>query len=101
MTYRYLLILAVVAAFAAVVSAGRLFKRPLMEGHSWRMPKAADHKAHRVHVDDVEDFTQWANEFMDNSLTDMPQTTTRWFPNLLTCSNKYMMTLKAKVFHSI
>ena len=70
MTYRYLLILAVVAAFAAVVSAGRLFKRPLMEGHSWRMPKAADHKAHRVHVDDVEDFTQWANEFMDNSLTD-------------------------------
>ena len=49
------LIATIFAAFIAVASAGRFFKRPLMEGHNWKMPKTMGENA-RVHVDDVHNF---------------------------------------------
>ena len=67
---KYSLILAVIAAAIAVVSAGRLNKRPLMYGHSWKMPKSVGDDA-RVHIHEVENFKELANAFIDNSVAEM------------------------------
>jgi hypothetical protein len=67
----HLLILAVIAAtIADLASAGRLFKRPLMEGHTWRMPKSLGEES-RVRMHEVENFKEQANAFIDNSVAEM------------------------------
>jgi hypothetical protein len=64
------LIATIFAAFIAVASAGRFFKRPLMEGHNWKMPKTMGENA-RVHVDDVHNFHELASAFIETSLAEM------------------------------
>ena len=64
---KYLLL---ILAFAATASAGRLYKRPLMEGHSWKMPKSQGEES-RVHIHEVENFKELANAFIDNSVAEM------------------------------
>jgi len=66
----YLLVLAVIAATIVTASAGRLFKRPLMEGHTWRMPKSFGEES-QVHVNEVENFKEQANAFIDNSFAEI------------------------------
>jgi hypothetical protein len=66
----YSLVLAIIAAAVAVASAGRHFKRPLMEGHTWRMPKSLGEES-RVRMHEVENFKEQANAFIDNSVAEM------------------------------
>jgi hypothetical protein len=66
----YSLVLALIAAAVAVASAGRHFKRPLMEGHTWRMPKSLGDES-RVHVHEMEHFKKQASLFIDNNLAEM------------------------------
>jgi len=65
----YSLVLAIIAAAVAVASAGRHFKRPLMEGHSWRMPKSLGDES-RVHVHEMEHFKKQASIFINNNLAE-------------------------------
>ena len=67
----YSLVLALIAAAVAVASAGRHFKRPLMEGHTWRMPKSLGADESRVHVHEMEHFKKQASIFIDNDLAEM------------------------------
>lgn len=66
----YLFVFAVIAATIVLASGGRLFKRPLMEGHTWRMPKSLGEES-EVHVNEVENFKEQANAFIDNSFAEI------------------------------
>ena len=64
------LVLVVVAAVIAVASPGRLHKRPLMEGHTWKMPKSLGEESSTVHMNELENFNELANTFIDNSVVE-------------------------------